>query len=69
MFKLKVSYDAGSTYSLHQQSGKLEELQITGKTFDDESLRWVIEDEKGHIVDASLIHKRIINFMDKMNQK
>lgn len=68
MYTLKVSHDAGYTYRDYGQSGNLEELEAQGKKYDDEGLRWVIEDGVGDIVAASLIHKQIIDFMQKVNQ-
>ena len=68
MYQLKVSYDAGCSYSSGGQSENLNELVEKGKGHDEQMLRWVIEDDSGKIVEASAIHKQIFSFMQKVNK-
>jgi len=62
-YRLMVSHDAGCNYSNYGESDDLEKLKAEGKKYDEQGLRWVIEDESGAIIEASLIHKQIISFM------
>ena len=69
MYSLKVSFDAGCSYQEGGQSDVLGELLEIGKRHDEQMLRWVIEDESGNIVEASVIHKEIIGFMSRVNKQ
>ena len=71
MYKLMVSYDTGYCYNQHMESEDLEALKVEGAKFDEEGLRWVIIENKqddNDIVEASLIHKQIITFMDRIRR-
>lgn len=67
-YKLMVSYDAGGSYSFKETSNDIEKLKKMGEELDKEWLRWVIEDEQGEIMEFSLIHKQIVDTMEKINQ-
>ena len=71
MYKLMVSHDCGCRYSCEAEREKLDDLiqEAQNRKLDEKWLRWVIEDEQGTILDASLIHKKIIAFMDKVNKQ
>jgi len=69
MYKLMVSHDAGCSYNNYGESEKAEDFKVQCEKYDEEGLRWVIEDEAGNIVEASLIHKQIISFMQSVRQK
>jgi len=68
-YKLNVSYDAGTSYRIEQESDNLEELKKVGKKFDEQKLRWDIEDEKGKQLECCAIHKAIISFLGTANEK
>ena len=66
-----VSYDAGLSYQCEAESDDIGCLldKADDMGLDDRMLRWVIEDDRGDIKEASLMHKRIIGFMKKANKK
>lgn len=69
--KLMVSHDAGSNYR-EEGTGTTEELQARAEELklDEQLLRWVIESDDGEeIVEVSLMHRGIINFMKRVQQK
>jgi len=72
MFKLFVSYDCGINYDLVQESEKIEDFDSKIKEFDENWLRWYIEDEKSELKNVSKIHKEIItslSVISEMNRK
>lgn len=60
MYKLMVSYDCGMHYTCKGKAETPEELHSKTQEFDNQGLRWVIENENGEIEDVSLIHRNII---------
>lgn len=71
MYKLMVSHDCGHRYACEAELEKLDDLiqEAQNRKLDEQWLRWAIEDEQGNVVEASLIHKKIIAFMDKINSQ
>ncbi len=69
MFRLLVSHDAGISYGLYSENESITPLLEQGKKFDNEMLRWTIEDDKGKIVEVSKIHKEIIGFMRRARRE
>lgn len=59
MYHLEVSYNAGLSYSKVDEAETVEELLPQAKEFDDQGLRWTIEDEDDEIVEISSIQKEI----------
>jgi hypothetical protein len=68
-YKLQVSYNCGSSYGVAKESDDLEELEKEGRKFDEQKLRWAIEDENGEQVECCAIHKGIIDFMEKVRTR
>ena len=61
MYRLMVSRDAGCHYHLHDQDESLEELEKRATKYDEQGLRWTIDDENGKPVEFSQIHEKIID--------
>lgn len=64
-YKLNVSYNCGISYRVERESDNLKELKKKGKELDEQTLRWVIDDEDGNQVDCCAIHKNIVGFMER----
>ncbi len=60
MYKLMVSHNCGISYECHGEAEILEELHPKAEKFDEQGLRWVIEDENGRFEGVSSIHRNIV---------
>lgn len=59
MYHLEVSYNAGESYQKAQEAETVEELLPKAQEFNQQGLRWTIEDEQDEIVEISSIQKEI----------
>ena len=66
-FLLHVSYNCGINYVIAQEADSIDELYEKAQDFEEQGLRWVIEDEAGKPLVACGIHERILDFMEKIN--
>jgi ADP-dependent phosphofructokinase/glucokinase len=64
-----VSYDCGIQYQPYMTSSDINELVEKGKEFDEQMLRWYIEDPDGNMDCEHLsgIHRSIVNTMRLLN--
>ena len=68
-YTLFVSYDCGSSYCPEITSSDLDELQEQAKTYDEQGLRWTIEDDNGDYHGICNIHAGIFAMMAVINKQ
>ena len=68
-YTLSVSYNCGSSYCPEFTSSNLDELQEQAKTYDEQGLRWTIEDVEGEHHGICNIHAGIFAMMAVINEE
>lgn len=66
-YTLHVSYDCGSSYCPEFTSSNLEEVKKEAETYDEQGLRWSIEDQDGNPQSLCTIHAEILATMAVIN--
>lgn len=69
MPKLYVSYNCGVTYRDALESDDLAKLEAAGRRYDEQALRWYIEDDNGEMAACSTIHQQTFAFLESLAQR
>jgi hypothetical protein len=67
-FKIVLSQNCGASYEFAGAYDNLADLEAVGRRYDEQMLRWFVEDADGKMVDFSAIHRRIVALVDHLSR-